>query len=148
MAEFSIFQSIQSTEVSDLAEDVRELFEELSAALQSEPRTYAVDARPPLDVLETDEDVQVVMDMAGVPSNAVRIVFRAGVLLIVGEKARSAPRGPKTFHLIEREFGRFARGVRLKGSFDVQQARASIRNGELTIVLPKLDDRRERAHRI
>ena len=49
----------------------------------------------------------------------------------------------------EREFGRFARGVRVTGAFDVHRARATLREGELTIVLPKLDeDRRGRPHRI
>jgi HSP20 family protein len=88
------------------------------------------------------------MDVSGVAPGAVRVVFRAGVLLIAGEKAPSLPKGPQTFHLLEREFGRFARGVRLNGAFDVQHGRATIRNGELTIVLPKLADRRGRSHRI
>jgi HSP20 family protein len=149
MAAFSFIQPIQSPEVNDLADDVREIFEELDAARPSgEPRGYTVDCHPALDVLETDENVQVVMDLAGVPPSAVRVLFRANVLIIAGEKARSAPGGPQTFHLIEREFGRFARGVRLNGAFDVQEGRATIRDGELIVVLPKLDDRRGRAHRI
>jgi HSP20 family protein len=78
----------------------------------------------------------------------VRVVFRAGVLLIAGEKAPPRPRGSQTFHLVEREFGRFARGVRLNGAFDVQHSRATIRDGELKILLPKLADRRGRSHRI
>jgi HSP20 family molecular chaperone IbpA len=57
-------------------------------------------------------------------------------VLIAGEKAAPMRRGAKTFHLVEREFGRFAAGRRLNGAFDVQHGRASIRDGELTIVLP------------
>ncbi|MGH9203711.1 MAG: Hsp20/alpha crystallin family protein, partial [Vicinamibacterales bacterium] len=53
-----------------------------------------------------------------------------------------------TFHLVEREFGRFSRAVRLTGAFDVQRAHATLQNGELLIVLPKLIERRGRAHRI
>ena len=145
MAQFSF---IPSTEVSDLAEDVRQIFEELAATLTSDQRAFSGECHPPLDVLETDDAVEVVMDMCGVAPAAVRVVFRAGVLLIAGEKAAPIPKGAKTFHLVEREFGRFARGVRLNGAFDVQHGRASVRDGELTIVLPKLQDRRGRAHRI
>ena len=54
----------------------------------------------------------------------------------------------RTFHLVEREFGRFARAVRLTGAFDVQNSRGSVANGELRIVLPKMPDRRGRAQRI
>ena len=145
MAQFSF---IPSAEVSDLAEDIREIFEELAATLKNEQRAYSGECHPPLDVLETDEAVEVVMDVSGVAPGAVRVVFRAGVLLIAGEKAPSLPKGPQTFHLLEREFGRFARGVRLNGAFDVQHGRATIRNGELTIVLPKLAERRGHAQRI
>jgi len=49
---------------------------------------------------------------------------------------------------VEREFGRFARAVRLTGAFDVGQARASLSAGELTIVLPRLAERRGQAHAI
>jgi HSP20 family molecular chaperone IbpA len=49
---------------------------------------------------------------------------------------------------VERDFGRFARAVRLTGAFDVPRARATLREGELTVVLPKLLERRGRAHRV
>jgi HSP20 family protein len=145
MAQFSF---IPSAEVSDLAEDIRQIFEELAATLKSDQRAFSGECHPPLDVVETDEAVEVVMDMSGVTPAAVRVVFRAGVLLIAGEKAAPILKGAQTFHLVEREFGRFARGVRLNGAFDVPHGRASIRDGELTIMLPKLADRRGRAHRI
>jgi HSP20 family protein len=99
-------------------------------------------------VRETDEAVEVAVDAAGVPSDALRILFRAGVLLVIGVKAPTFPRGPQTFHLVEREFGRFARVVRVTGAFDVDGARATLQNGELVIVLPKRQDRRGKAHRI
>jgi len=49
---------------------------------------------------------------------------------------------------VEREFGRFARGVRLNGCYDISRAQATLRNGELLIVIPKMADRRGQAHRI
>lgn len=145
MAQFSF---IPSAEVSDLAGDVRDIFEELASTLQPDQRAYSGECHPPLDVIETDAAVEVVMDVAGVAPGAVRVLFRAGVLLIAGEKAPAPPKGPQTFHLVEREFGRFARGVRLTGSFDVGRSDATIRNGELKIVLPKLAERRGSGHRI
>ena|SRR5438309_5155337 len=142
------FSLIPSSEVTDLGEDVREIFEELAATLKKEQRAYSGECHPALDVFETDTAVEIVMDVSGVAPEAVRVVFRAGVLLIAGEKAPPAPRAPQTFHLVEREFGRFARGVRLNGAFDVHAGRAAIRDGELTILLPKRGDRRGQSHRI
>ena len=145
MAQFTL---IPSAEVSELAEDVREIFEELASTLKTEQRAYGGECHPALDVFETDAAVEIVMDVAGISPEALRVVFRAGVLLIAGEKAPPVARAPQTFHLVEREFGRFARGVRVNGAFDVHAGVATIRDGELTIVVPKRADRRGSAHRI
>ena len=145
MAQFTL---IPSGETTELAEDIREIFDELSQNLDRGQRAYSGECRPSLDVLETDATVEVVMDVSGVPRQAIRILYRSGILLIAGEKAPGPTGEEQTFHLVEREFGRFARAVRLTGAFDLQQSRATVQDGELTIVLPKLEDRRGRAHRI
>jgi HSP20 family protein len=142
------FSFLPSSEARELSEDVRELFEDLAARLPHEQRAYSGECHPTLDVLETDAAVEVVVDVSGIPSAALRVLFRAGVLLVAGEKAPPRARDDQTFHLVEREFGRFARAVRLNGAFDIPRARASVDAGELTIVLPKLIDRRDQSHRI
>ena len=124
------------------------LFEELVRTLPGEHRVYSGECRPALDVLETGEALEITLDVPGVRAEAVRVLFRAGVVLVVGEKAPLSRSGEQTFHLVEREFGRFARVVRVTGAVDIGNARATLRDGELKIRLPKLDDRRGRAHRI
>jgi HSP20 family protein len=145
LAQFSFLPSGESRE---LTEDIRELFEDLAASLEHEQRAYSGECHPTLDVLETDVAIEVVVDVSGVPVTALRVLFRDSVLVVAGEKAPLPVTEEQTFHLVEREFGRFARAVRLTGAFDVQQARATVRDGELTIVLPKLIDRRGQGHRI
>lgn len=145
MAQFSF---VPSAETSDLADDIRKLFDDLARSLKQEQRAYSGECHPSLDVLETDESVEVVVDVSGVPTEALRVLFRASVLIVAGEKAPAAAGPHQTFHLVEREFGRFARAVRLTGAFDVQRSHATLRNGELRVVLPKLEDRRNSPHRI
>lgn len=145
MAQFTLIPSAESTE---LADDIRALFEELSRSLAHGQRAYSGECHPSLDVLETDNAIEIIVDISGVAAHALRILFRSGVLIIAGEKAPAPPGDAQTFHLVEREFGRFARAVRLNGAFDIQRSRATLRDGELTIVFPKLDDRRGSAHRI
>jgi HSP20 family protein len=142
------FSFIPSGEARELTEDVRELFADLAAHLDHGRRAYSGECHPTLDVLETDEAVEVLVDASGIPAEALRVLFRGGMLLVVGEKAPPPATDEQTFHLVEREFGRFARVVRLSGAFDVTRARASVENGELTIVLPKRVDRRDQSHRI
>ena len=140
------FSFIPSGEARELTDDVRELFEDLAATLPPDLRAFSGECHPTLDVLETDEAVEVVVEVSGIPPDALRVLFRAGVLLIAGEKAPPRTTEEQTFHLVEREFGRFARAVRLTGAFDVQHAHASLVAGELTIVLPRIADRRGQAH--
>ena len=142
------FQFIPTGESRELTEDIRELFDDLAASLHHEQRAYSGECHPTLDVLETGEAVEVIMDVSGVPPAALRVLFRAGVLIIAGEKAPTPTTDEQTFHLVEREFGRFARAVRLAGAFNIEQARAEVREGELVVILPKLADRRGQGHRI
>lgn len=145
MAQYSFLPSGDSQE---LAEDIRELFADLASSLKHDQRAYSGECHPTLDVLESDEAMEVVVDVCGMTPAAIRVLFRGGVLIVAGEKAQTPPGPDQTFHLVEREFGRFARAVRLTGAFDIKRATATVRNGELTIVLPKLGDRRGQAHRI
>jgi HSP20 family protein len=142
------FSFIPSSESAELADDIRELFQDLAATLRHDLRAYSGECHPALDVVETDAAMEIVIDVSGVPREALRVLIREGVLLIAGEKAPPLSKGEQTFHLVEREFGRFARAVRLTGAFDIAKSHATLVNGELTIVLPKMADRRGRAHLI
>ncbi|HZI78964.1 MAG TPA: Hsp20/alpha crystallin family protein [Vicinamibacterales bacterium] len=145
MAHFTLFPPGESGELGD---DIRELFDDLARSLGSAPGAYPGQCRPLVDVFETDAAVELVVDTCGVPSQALRVLFRSGVVIVAGEKA-PAPTVPQAaYHLVERDFGRFARAVRLTGAFDIPRARATLRMGELTVVLPKLIERRGRAHHV
>ncbi len=135
-------------DATDLADDIRDLFEDLAHRNTGTQPAYSGDCHPSLDVRETEHAIEVTMDVAGVPPDAIRLLFRSGVLLIAGDKAPDTAPEPPVFHLIERTFGRFARAVRLGGAFDVKRASATLRDGELSITLPKQDERRGQAHRI
>jgi HSP20 family protein len=142
------FPFIPSGESRELADDIREIFADLERSLQYEHRAFSGECHPTLDVLETDETVDVIVDVSGIPRDALRVVLRAGMLIVAGAKTPAPAGHDQTFHLVEREFGRFARVIRLNGAFDIARARATVQDGELTIVLPKLLDRRGQAHRV
>ena len=61
-----------------------------------------------------------------------------------GSESRRARR-ESSFHLVERGYGRFARGVRLGRACDTSKARATLANGALRVSIPKIADRRNRA---
>jgi HSP20 family protein len=98
---------------------------------------------PRCDVLETSATVEIVMDVPGVPAEALKIVFTRGTVVIAGRKlAPVCPHGEAAFHLAERAFGRFARAIRVAGAVDAGRATATLVAGELRVVLPRIDERR------
>jgi HSP20 family protein len=133
-------------EPAGLADDVHRLLDDLARRRPDRRQLVAGECMPVVDVFETDRSVEIVLDLPGVAADAVRILFKAGVLLIVGEKERPdvSRRGPSSFHLVERDFGRFARAVRVHAAVDAARARARLKDGELRIILPKLPERRGR----
>lgn len=142
------FTFLPTAEAPEIAADIRSLFDDLAANLRHEQRAYSGECQPAVDVVETDQAVEIVVDVPGVPKEAIRVLFRGGVVIVAGEKAPSPGNQSQAFHLVEREFGRFARTIRLNGAFDVANARATLRDGELTVVLPKLTERRGQGHTI
>jgi HSP20 family protein len=74
----------------------------------------------------------------------VRVIARGDTIVVAGEKAARRPTPASSFHLVERDFGRFARAVRLGYPCDTSRARARFQNGELHVTVPKISERRGR----
>jgi HSP20 family protein len=142
------FSFLPVTESGELVEDLRRVFAELASTLPPDQRASSGEYHPSLDILETADTVEIIVDLAGVPPASVRVLFRGAVLIVAGEKAPAPVPSDSDFHFLERGFGRFARAVQLTGAFEIGQARASLVAGELTIVLPKRADRRGHAQPI
>ena len=128
------------TEIGDFAAEVRQVFVELGRTFGSESLTG--ECSPALDVFETDDMLEIAMDLAGVDPAAVRIIGKGDSVLIAGEKAARRARRESSFHLVERGYGRFARVVRLGRACDTSRARATLVDGELRVSIPKIADRR------
>lgn len=135
-----------SSELGEFADEVRRIFHDLGKATGNEG--LAGECSPALDIYETDESLEVVADLPGVDRSAVRILSKGDWLLIAGEKPPRRVRAESSFHLVERDYGRFARGVRLSRACDISRASATLTHGELRVTLPKLPDRRGRAQQI
>jgi HSP20 family protein len=131
------------SEVGEFADEVRRIFLELGRTFGAVSMTG--ECSPAIDVFETDDAIEVLVDLPGVDKDALRVIAKGDTLLIIGDKASRRPRSDASFHLVERGFGRFARAVRLSGASDPGRARADLVNGELRISVPKGPERRGRA---
>jgi HSP20 family protein len=127
-------------DLGEFSDDVRRVFLELGRAFG--PETLTGECAPAVDVFETDDAIEIAVDLPGVDPTAVRVIARAGALLIAGEKPAHRNDPGSTFHLLERGFGRFARVVRLGCPCDAARSRATLSAGELRISVPKIAERR------
>jgi HSP20 family molecular chaperone IbpA len=127
-------------DLRDAGEDLPRRFGRLELA----PEEGAAD-RPPMDVLETDSGIEILLDLPGVDPQAVSITSQHDTVVIAGTKGPTrCGQGQVAFHLAERDFGRFRRSVTIGRAFDASRAEATLTAGELRIVLPRVEDRRGR----
>lgn len=92
---------------------------------------------PNVDVVEADDHVLVLADLAGVEPNAVEILLAGNMLTIKGNQPPGeTPRGA-IVHRRERPTGPFSRSIPLPVAVNRDQVSAEARNGVLTIRLAK-----------
>jgi len=133
---------ILPAEPTEFRDDVRRIFRELDRSEGDEPLTG--ECAPALDVFETDDSVEIRVDLPGVSADSVRVVAKGPTVLIAGHKRPRRTRAESSFHLVERGYGRFARAVQVSAACDTSRARAALSNGELRISIPRLVERRGR----
>jgi len=92
---------------------------------------------PPVDLYETDQEIVVVVEVAGVDHRSLRVQLDGDRLSISGLRRESYPPLVR-IHQMEIEYGYFERMVRLPAAVKDQGVSATYREGFLRISLPKL----------
>jgi HSP20 family protein len=103
---------------------------------------------PPVDLCESDECVTVRVELPGVRAEQVEVALTSEELRVRGRKRKGAPRGVTRHLCSERSFGQFARTIPLRWPVRRDGAAAALKDGVLTVRLPKLKERRGGEHRI
>jgi HSP20 family protein len=111
-----------------------------------EGRTSAM--APSIDVIETDSELRIDADLPGVEGKDVDVAISDNVLTIKGEKKAEKEEKKKDFHLVERSYGSFSRSLTLPFAADPAQAKATFKNGVLSITLPKPPEVKAKAKKI
>ncbi len=103
---------------------------------------------PSIDVSETDSELKVEAELPGVDEKDVEVSVVDNVLTIRGEKKEEREEKKKDYHLVERSYGSFARSITLPFAVEPDQAKATFKNGVLTITLPKPPEVKEKLKKI
>jgi HSP20 family protein len=94
--------------------------------------------QPPVDLFETERELQILVALPGVEPDQLQVVIDGGRLIVVGER-RVPPRARgAAIHRIEIPYGRFERRIQLpQGTYELD--RRELANGCLFLTLRKLD---------
>lgn len=92
---------------------------------------------PRVDIQESEQEYLVKADIPEVKKEDVKVALQDGVLTVQGERKREKEEKNKTFHRVEREYGKFVRRFVLPSEVDDAKVSAEFKDGVLSVRLPK-----------
>jgi len=97
---------------------------------------------PPVNVYETPNDVVLEFEAPGVPSEKIELTITGGSVTLKVNRPVEGDIPPEKYYYRERWRGEFGRTVTVPGTVDAAGAKASYRNGVLTVTIPKRKEAR------
>lgn len=109
----------------------------------NEPKAGQVLA-PAVDVFEDDDRIELKAELPGLKPEDVQIDVHDNVLTLSGERRLEREEDREGYRRIERSYGRFSRSFTLPRHVDQDNIRAEMREGVLSLTLPKREQQRGR----
>lgn len=103
---------------------------------------------PRADISETDNALEVSVELPGLEQNDVDVSLTDTALIIKGEKKSERDENRTGYHLSERSYGSFYRTIPLPSGVDTDKVNAEFKNGVLTVTLPKTQEALSRVKKI
>ncbi len=103
---------------------------------------------PAVDMTETAEAYKISAEMPGLEEKDVEITLADDLITLRGEHREEKEEEEKDYHLSERRYGSFQRAFRLPPSVDRDRISAELRNGVLTVTLPKTAEAQQATRKI
>jgi len=136
--------------MDDLRRRMDRLFEEVEPAPARAPLRGEFDRAPRLaapgpriHLFDVGQALVVKADLPGMPQSDLQITLNQDVLTLAGERKPDVPEG-YTVHRQERAPVRFSRSFTLPSKIDPETTTAVLKNGVLTLTLPKVPEAQPR----
>lgn len=126
-----LLDNVQTAQPQAFADDFQNLLD----------NTYIneIEGELSLDVYEEAGNIVVQAPLAGVALEDLDINFSQGVLTIKGDRKVSNELKEDKYYIKECFWGKFSRSILLPDDIDSAKIKAHLKNGILTVVLPKLE---------
>jgi HSP20 family protein len=93
---------------------------------------------PPIDVYETEDRYVVTAEVPGIARDDIELAVQDNRLTLRGTRRGDASEANQHFHQVERGHGSFERTFQFADPVHTEKISADLREGVLTIVLPKV----------
>ncbi len=129
--------------------EIASLRDEMDRLFDSMVGRYAPDRletfwSPALDIEETDSAIIVRAELPGMKKEDIKVSITGDQLTISGERRHEAEEKGRTFHRIERAYGKFQRSLILPADIQADKVKASYKDGVLELNMPKSEKAKSR----
>ncbi|XP_016443807.1 17.6 kDa class I heat shock protein 3 [Nicotiana tabacum] len=113
------------------------------ANIPTSTRETAAFSSARIDWKETPESHVFKVDLPGIKKEEVKVEVEEGrVLQISGERSREQEEKNDKWHSMERSSGKFLRRFRLPENIKMEEIKATMENGVLTVTVPKMEEKK------
>jgi HSP20 family protein len=137
-------------ELTEAQNRLRKLFGE-DFGLEAFPLAEPVGWMPKVEIVETDKELILTAELPGMTKENVEIAFENELLTVRGEKKeekKEEKNGGARYHVWERTYGEFVRTFTLPPTVDPAKITAEMKEGVLTIHMPKTAVAKAKGHKI
>jgi HSP20 family protein len=96
---------------------------------------------PPIDVYEIDNNIVVLVEIAGLTPEDINVIIEGTTLVIKGERGVNPTTSRRSYSQMEIRRGYFERSIQLPAPVGPDQTKASYKDGLLEITLAKVAQR-------
>jgi HSP20 family protein len=139
MTRWDPFQDLRNAQ-DEMAQMRPMLAHALGLHTQPQGSATATAWAPALDISERKDAYLVTVELPGVEPDDLEITMEDGLLTIQGERHFAHDSSEQQFHRVERRYGAFRRAITLPAQVQAEQIEASVDNGVLQIVVPKMEE--------
>jgi HSP20 family protein len=147
----TVYRDEDRTPFLSLHREVNRLFDDVFRAFDSRLPGFGSlssfnGSWPSVEISETDKDIEVTAEIAGLEEKDVEVLLSDGMLTLKGEKQSETDDKDRRFS--ERFYGRFERRIPLWAEVEEDKVEARFNNGVLRVVLPKSAKAQSQVRRI
>lgn len=111
-------------------------------------RMEAAWSAPAVDIVDKDKSYEITAEVPGMTAENLEVKLVNNHLTIKGEKKESREETEGDSHLSERHYGAFERSFYIPEGVDCARIEAALKNGVLTVVMPKTAEASKPAKKI